>query len=256
MPYFSCIVLPLWQRIPLTMEEVQRVQGKRKAWNKIPSQVPQCRIPLQLVFVSPGVLTPVPQRPVLPSHALLDQASSKKENLSVYVLLYFTQCISSFTSSLKLSPHLHSNLHSLRSINVPGKIFNCLLFCPQTHHPAQWPNWNFQPQSSTFPFLLPFFTGPITFQNNLGTPLCSTEGSSVAASGPRVDLTSITLHFRSTDAPRRVSDCVFSVFFTYHSFFLVSTYPLPSTCLTTSPPHHLTTSPPHHLTTLASVWTY
>lgn len=173
MPYFSCIVLPLWQRIPLTMEEVQRVQGKRKAWNKIPSQVPQCRIPLQLVFMSPGVLTPVPQRPVLPSHALLDQESSKK-NLSVYVLLYFTQCISSFTSSLKLSPHLHSNLHSLRSINVPGKIFNCLLFCPQTHHPAQWPNWNFQPQSSTFPFLLPFFTGPITFQTILEL-LCAAQ---------------------------------------------------------------------------------
>ena len=129
-----------------------------------------------------------------------------------------TQHISSVTSSLKSSPHFHSTGHSLRSTNWPRGFLTLSQFAPnlpillddqtrisshKSHHAPSCLNPSLAPLPST-----QFWNSAAQFWNSAAQHRRLFSGCFYKD----IDLGSLTFHL----------GCIHSVFFMFHSFFLVS----------------------------------
>lgn len=129
-----------------------------------------------------------------------------------------TQHISSVTSSLKSSPQFHSTGHSLRSTNWPRGFLTLSQFTPdlpillddqtrisshKSHHAPSCLNPSLAPLPST-----QFWNSSAQFWNSAAQHRRLFSGCFYKD----IDLGSLTFHL----------GCMLSVFFMFHSFFLVS----------------------------------
>ena len=182
----------------------------REKQNKTTSHLSPHMIPLNWVmgFESSGVQSSLPKDKSCYPTLFLTRNLPRR---GIRISSSSTQHISSVTSSLKSSPHFHSNGHSLRSTNWPRGFLTLSQFAPN------------------LPILLDDQTrisnhkshhAPSCLNPSLA-PLPSTQIWNSAAQHRRlfsgcfykdIDLGSLTFHL----------GCILSVFFMFHSFFLLS----------------------------------